>query len=140
MYDLGIIHGGVQAVIPPIHLLCSSRTTHANLIAQANILVDKHGTPRISGFSNVSILPHSTAWEAEGGADINWLGPSHVEFAGLGLSPNATGSTQPAESSDMYYAFGVMAFEVQMDSLNVIYAVRSLETGSHGRSPLLRAD
>lgn len=111
-----------------------------NLIAQANILVDKHGTPRISGLSNVSILPHPTAWGAEGGVDINRLGPSRVELAGLGLSPNATGSTQPAEPSDMYYAFSVMAFEVQMDSLGVIYAVRSLETGSHGISSLLRAD
>lgn len=62
------------------------------------------------------ILPDSAAWAAEGEADIHRLSRSCVEFAGLGLSPDVTASVQPIEISDMYYDFGVMAYEVWKDS------------------------
>ncbi|KAF9779523.1 kinase-like domain-containing protein [Thelephora terrestris] len=82
MHNLGIVHGSLQV---------------------AHVLVDKDGAAHISGLGNAYILPHSTAWAAEGGMGADRLGP--------GLAPDVTDSTQPAEASDVY-AFGVMAFEI----------------------------
>ncbi|KAF9789884.1 kinase-like domain-containing protein [Thelephora terrestris] len=90
MVNLGIIHRDLRA---------------------ANILVDKDGTPRIAGLGNVRIPSHSTARAAESEIGIDRLGRSRVEPP-LALSPNVTGPTQPTEASEMYYAFGVMAFEI----------------------------
>ena len=87
---------------------------HMNPMSWPNILVDKDGTPHISGLGNVYIHPHSAAWAVEDVAGTDRLFRSRA-VAGLGLSPNVTDSTQPTETGDMY-SFGVLAFEVRKNA------------------------
>ncbi|KAF9649159.1 hypothetical protein BDM02DRAFT_3186563 [Thelephora ganbajun] len=91
LHDLGIVHGDLQT---------------------ANILVDKDGTIRIAGLGNAYVLPHSTAWTAEGGTRTDRLSRSCApELARPGMLSNVPDSTHPTKASDMY-AFGVITFEV----------------------------
>ena len=88
---------------------------HMSPMSQPNILLDKDGTPRISGLGNVYIHPHSAAWVAEGVAGTDQPVSRTRAVAGLGLSPNATDFTQPTKTGDMY-SFGVLAFEVRKNA------------------------
>jgi len=101
--------------MPPIHPTCNScHTIHSCAVSQANILVDKDGTPHIAGLSNASILPHSTVEGARTSAD-RLSRRRAPELIWPGTSPNANDPTHPTDASDMY-AFAVMAWEVCADS------------------------
>ena len=61
------------------------------------------------------------------------------ELANQKTSPNATGSTRCTKASNMY-AFGVIAFEVRMDTFASYCSVRSLEAGSRGRTRIFQEE
>jgi serine/threonine protein kinase len=88
-------------------------TCHARPVSQTNVLVDKDGVPHLAGLGNAYILPTSTAWTMarRTGTDCTH-GP---ELTVPGMSPGCADSTHPTKAVDMY-AFGVMAFEVWIDS------------------------
>ena len=121
----------------PAHLC---HTTDIRLVSQANVLVDKYGTPRIVGLGNASILPRPTVRAVEGGTGADRVPRSRVPGLTRPVeSTNLTDLTHPTKASDMY-AFGVMAWEVRTDLFMQCWSVRSLETGSYGTSTVLRDD
>ena len=86
---------------------------HLRLVSQTNVLVDKDGAPHLAGLGNAYILPGSTAWIMEGGAVIDRV---HApEPAVPGMSPAEAEAAHPSKVSDVH-DFGLMAFEVRMDS------------------------
>ena len=92
IHDLGIVHGYLQLVCHP-YLIRSYHSIDIHFMFQVNILVHKDGTAWIAGLGNMSTLPHPTARTVEG---------------------------RTAKSRDIY-AFGVMAYEVKMDSFVQLY-------------------
>ena len=115
----------------------SCRIIHVRLTSQANILVDKDGTPRIAGLGNAFAFSHSTVQKMEGRASADRPPRGHA----LGLtwsvkSPHISDPTYLTEASDMY-AFGVMAWEVWTDYSVRCWYIRSSEAGSHGATAIL---
>jgi len=101
---------------PSVHPTHPFHVIHIHVLIQANILVNKDSTPRISGLGNAYVLPHAAAWTVEGRTSNHRLSRCRApELAGLGMSPNVTDAAHPTKASDMY-AFGVMAWEVRIDS------------------------
>lgn len=107
-------------------------------MCKTNILVDSDGTAQIAGLGNASILPHSIlAGTVESNARSDRLSRAHApELICPRALPNLTEPTRPTKASDMY-AFGVMAWEVRVDSFVRCRSVSSLETGSHGETAFL---
>jgi len=113
----------------------SLRPTHSHhivYVSQANILVDKDGTPHIGGLGNVRIPPHSTVRDEMG--TIKVCRSCAPELARPGMSPNSDDPTHPTKPTDMY-AFGVTAWEVRKYQFVLYRSVCSLEQILTGRPP-----
>jgi len=124
----------------PHHPIQSCHTIHAHAISQANILVDKGGTPRIGGLGNAFTLLNFPARGVEGRMGINRLSCACApELTAPGASPDVTDSKPRTKASDMY-AFGIVTFEVWKDTVAWYCPARSLETGSHGTATIFGDD
>jgi serine/threonine protein kinase len=139
MHDLGIVHEDFQMVCPQsnsyncAHDLCAYR-----VLLKANILVDEHGTPHISGLGNVVALPNSEPRPFECMVDFRRLFNScPPELSGGRTSRNPHPPTPRTKASDMY-DFGVMACEVRTDATVGYYSVYSPKTGSYRTIPISR--
>lgn len=96
------------------HLIRSCHSIHVRPMCQTNILIDGGGAAWVAGLGNMSIAKTTVS---EGRADADRLSRSHApKLTWPGGSPNTTDPTQPTKAGDMY-AFGIMAWEVQTDSL-----------------------
>ena len=138
MHDLDIVHGNVRTVSPPIPHPRVTRFTFA--LCQTNVLVDKDGTPQISGFGNASILPRSTRGTIGGGASTDQFFRNRApEMTRPGVSLDGADPMHPTKACDMY-AFGVMTWEVWTDTLFDVVLFAQLETGPHGTATVLRDD
>ena len=97
---------------------------------QANILVDKKGAALVAGLGSASIPSHSAGRTAE---DMTIAGR-----LSRGDAPEVVcGSSLPTRVSDMY-AFGVMVWEVRVDSFTRHCSVCLFETGPHQATSVLR--
>ena len=97
---------------PSIHPIQLCHIIHTYPASQANVLVDKSGTPHIGGLGNAFILPNPAARTTEGRMDTNRFSRSCApELTMLGTSRDVTDPKPRTKARDMY-AFGVMTFEV----------------------------
>lgn len=97
---------------------------------QANILVDKDGTPRIAGFGSGYILPHSVGKTAKMRTERHFRNRT-PEPTRPGISPHAINATPPTKSNDVY-AFGTVAFEVRTGPFGRYFLVRLLGADTYG--------
>jgi len=99
-------------------------------VVQANILVDKDGTPRIAGFGNGHILPRSAGKTASTRTERHFRNRT-PEPTRPGISLHVINATPPTKSNDVY-AFGAVAFEVRTGPFGRYCSVRSLCADTYG--------